>query len=121
MPPAYPLSGETMLRAEMQDSEKGLVLRLEGRFAGDDAEHVRMLMTRRNIEGQMVVDLTQVTFIDSVGEATLSFLSRLGAKFVAEDVYMLDVCKRLHLALARNDKLKQAAPQLKRPRTANDG
>ena len=93
-----------MLRAEMQDSEKGLVVRLEGRFAGDDAEHVRMLLTRRNIEGQLLVDLTEVTFIDSVGEATLSFFSRLGAKFVAEDAYVLDVCKRLFLPPARNGK-----------------
>ena len=109
-----------MLRTEMQDSEKVLTVRLEGRFAGDDAEHVRMLMTRRNIEGRLVVDLTQVTFIDSVGEATLSFLSRLGAKFVAEDAYVLDVCKRLYLPLARNGKLKKAAPLLKRPRAADD-
>jgi anti-anti-sigma factor len=93
-----------MIRAEMQDSEKALIVRLEGRFAGDDAEHVRMLVTRRNIEGQLVVDLTEVTFIDSVGEATLSFFSRLGAKFVAEDAYVLDVCKRLFLPLARNGK-----------------
>jgi hypothetical protein len=102
--PAYLLLGETMLRAEMQDSEKGLVVRLEGRLAGDSAEHIRMLVTRRNIAGQLVVDLTQVTFIDSVGEATLSFFSRLGAKFVAEDAYVLDVCKRLYLPLVRNRK-----------------
>ena len=93
-----------MLRTEMQDSEKGLVVKLEGRFAGDSAEHVRMLVTRHNIEAQLVVDLTQVTFIDSLGEATLSFFSRLGAKFVAEDAYVLDVCKRLYLPLARNHK-----------------
>jgi hypothetical protein len=106
-----------MLRAEMQDSEKGLMVRLEGRFTGDDAEHVRMLVTRRNIEGQLLVDLTEVTFIDSVGEATLSFLSRLGAKFVAEDAYVLDVCKRLYLPLAR----KTTAPLVMDSLTANDG
>jgi hypothetical protein len=52
----------------------------------------------------LVVDLTDVTFIDSAGEAVLSFFSRLGAKFVALDAYMLDVCERLHLALARTPK-----------------
>lgn len=90
----------------MQNSADTLIVRLEGRFAADDAEHVRMLVTRCNIEGGLVVDLTEVTFIDSVGEATLSFFSRLGAKFVAEDAYTLDVCQRLHLPLARNGKLK---------------
>jgi hypothetical protein len=110
-----------MLRAEMQDSEKGLVVRLAGRFAGNDAEHVRMQVTRRNIERRLIVDLTDVTFIDSVGEAALSLFSRLGAKFVAKDVYTLGVCQQLHLSLARNSKGKEAAPAGKDSRTANDG
>jgi hypothetical protein len=109
-----------MLRAEMQDSAKGLVVRLAGRFAGDDAEYVRMLVTRCNIERGLVVDLTDVTFIDSVGEATLSFFSRLKAKFVANDVYVLGVCQQLHLPLARNGKWKEAAPQVRDSRPAND-
>jgi hypothetical protein len=99
-----------MLRVETQDSANTLIVRLEGRFTGDGAEQVRTLVTRCNIEGGLVVDLTDVTFIDSVGEATLSFFSRLGAKFVAEDAYTLDVCERLHLPLARNRKWKEAAP-----------
>ena len=70
-PPAH-LSGggETMLRADMQDSEQAVLLRLEGRFTGEDAEYVRMLVTRCNTERGLVLDGTQVTFIDSVGEAT---------------------------------------------------
>lgn len=95
-----------MLRAEMQNSDKALTVRLAGRFAGDDAEHVRVLVTRHNIEAPLVVDLTEVTFIDPVGEATLSFFGRLGAKFIAEDVYLLDVCKRLNLPVTRNGKGK---------------
>lgn len=95
-----------MLRTEMQHSDKALIVRLEGRFAADDAEHVRMLVTRCNLERKLVMDLTEVTFIDSVGEAALSFFSRLGAKFVAEDAYTLNVCERLHLPLARNGKGK---------------
>jgi hypothetical protein len=110
-----------MLRAEMQDSDKGLVIRLEGRFACEDAEHVRMLVTHRNIQNQLLVDLTGVTFIDSVGEAALSLFSRLGAKFIAQDVYLLDVCKRLDLPLARNSKRKEAAPPVKASHTADHG
>ena len=91
-----------VLRAEMQDSERALIVRLEGRFAGADAEHVRMLLTRSNIARGLVVDLTDVTYIDSVGEATLSYFSRLGGKFVTSDAYTADVCERLHLPLARN-------------------
>ncbi len=68
-----------------------------------------MLVTQRNTEMGLIVDLTEVTFIDSAGEATLSFLSLLGAKFIAQDVYLLDVCNRLNLPLARN-KWKEGAP-----------
>ena len=93
-----------MLRAEMEDRENALIVRLEGRFAGKGAEEVRTLMTRCNSEKELVVDLTDVTFIDSVGEAVLSFFSRLGAKFVAPGAYMLDVCEGLHLPLARSRK-----------------
>jgi hypothetical protein len=96
-----------MLRTEMQNSEKVLIVRLQGRLATDDAEHVRMLVTRCAIEKGLVVDLREVTFIDSVGEATLAFFSRLGAKFVAEDAYTLDVCRRLQLPLARNANSKR--------------
>ncbi len=95
-----------MLRAEIQDSEKNLILRLQGRVVGTDAEHVRTLVTHRNIQDRLLVDLTDVTFIDSAGEATLTFLSQLGAKFIANDVYLLDKCKRLNLPLARNGKGK---------------
>jgi hypothetical protein len=109
-----------MLRAEIQNSENGLVIRLEGRFSGENAEHVRTLVTRHNIEKRLVVDLTEVTFIDTVGEATLSFLSRLGAKFIAQDVYLLDVCKRLNLTLSRNHKRERAAPPSDNSCTAND-
>lgn len=98
-----------MLRVDMQDSADALIVRLEGRFAGGGAEHARMLMTRCDSEKGLVVDLTEVTFVDSIGEAALAFFGRLGAKFVAEDAYTLDVCERLHLPLARNRKWKEAA------------
>jgi len=70
-----------MLSAEIQHSAKALIVKMEGGCTSDDAECVRML--------------TEVTFGDSVGETTLSSLSGLGAKFLAEEAYVLDVCKRL--------------------------
>jgi hypothetical protein len=110
-----------MLRAEIQDSDKGLVIKLEGRFSGEDAEHVRVLVTHGHIENRLLVDLAGVTFIDSVGEEALLFFSRLGAKFIAQDVYLLDVCKRLNLPLARNCKRKEAAPPVKGFHSADHG
>ena len=70
-----------MLGTEIQHSAKALIVKLDGGCTSDDAECVRML--------------TEVTFGDSLGEATLSSFSRLGAKFLAEEAYVLDVYKRL--------------------------
>ena len=91
-----------MLRVEMRDSADTLMLRLEGRFAGDDAEHTRTLAARFAARGKLLVELTEVVFIDAVGEEVLSFLGRLGAEFVAPNSYVLDVCERLNLCVAPN-------------------
>jgi hypothetical protein len=91
-----------MLRVEIQGSVDTLILKLEGRFTGDDAEHSRSLLARCLTGVNLVVDLTEVTFIDSVGEQVLSFFGRFGAEFVAEASYTLDICDRLHLRVARD-------------------
>ena len=90
-----------MLRVEIHESANNLSLKLEGRFTGDDAESTRTLMTRCREGMRLVVDLTDVTFIDSMGEEVLSFFGRFGAELVAQTSYTLDVCERLHLRLAR--------------------
>lgn len=89
-----------MLRVEIQDSADGLNVKLEGRFTGEDAEHTRILLTRSSKFEGMLVDLTDIEFIDSVGEDTLSFFGRSGAKFIAPTSYTLDVCERLQLRVA---------------------
>jgi hypothetical protein len=91
-----------MLRVETHESPNSLSLKLEGRFTGDDAENTRTLITHCRDGMRLTVDLTDVTFIDSVGEEVLSFFGRFGAKFVAQTSYTLDVCERLHLGLARD-------------------
>ena len=88
-----------MLRVETQQSDRVLICRLEGRFTGEGAEEVRRLITRCDSELELVVDLTDVMFIDAVGEQVLLFVKRLGAQFVAETAYSRDVCERLELPL----------------------
>jgi len=90
-----------MLRIEMHNSVNDLIIRLEGRFTGDGADQVRTLVMRRHADLRLVVDLTEVTFIDAVGEEVLAFLKRFGAEFVADTAYTLDFCERLRLPLAR--------------------
>jgi hypothetical protein len=94
-----------MLRVETVDSADSLRIKLEGRLAGNDAEHARIVISSLEAAVQpgtdmgLVVDLTEVVFIDALGEEVLSFLGRLGAQFVATTSYAIDVCERLHLPL----------------------
>jgi len=94
-----------MLRVEIVDSAETLRIKLEGRLAGNDAEHTRILVwpfaadIQRGTGMTLVVDLTEVMFIDALGEEVLSFWGRLGAQFVATTSYAVDVCERLHLPL----------------------
>jgi hypothetical protein len=62
---------------------KALIYRPEERFTSDGTERVRIL--------------TEVTFIDGRDEAIAQTFRVLGAKFLAEDAYVLDVCNRLDL------------------------
>lgn len=91
-----------MLRFEIRNSGETWHIMLEGRLTGDDAEHVRTQITRCPVSIKLIVDLTEIAFIDNVGEQVLSFLGRLGAVFVAPNSYTLDMCERLNLSVAPN-------------------
>ncbi len=93
-----------MLRVETQQSDGALLCRLEGRFTGEGAEQVRVLVTRCDSGLRLVVDLTEMMFIDTTGEKVLSFAKKLGAHFIAETSYSRDVCERLNLPMVRNQK-----------------
>jgi hypothetical protein len=90
-----------MLRIETEELDGALICRLEGRFIGEGAEQVRALVTRCNSKLQLVVDLTEILFIDAIGEDVLSFVKKLDAQFIAETSYSRDICERLHLPLVR--------------------
>lgn len=92
-----------MLRVDIHESPNTISFRLEGRFARDDAENSRALVTRCRDGATLVVDLTDVTFIDSIGEEVLSFFGRFGAQFVAQTSYTADICERLHLRLVQGE------------------
>jgi len=88
-----------MLRVITSQTVDILTFKLEGRLIGERAEQVRTLVTRSNTEMRLVVDMTELMFVDAVGEEALSFLKRLGAQFLAKTAYSMDVCERLHLPL----------------------
>ncbi len=107
-----------MLRIEIHDSANSVQVKFEGRFIGDDAQNTRALLTSCRDGITLVVDLTEVTFIDSVGEEVLSFFGRFGAEFIAETSYVLDVCERLRLRLARNGGAAPTPLTTSRPKAA---
>jgi len=88
-----------MLRVQTQELDGALICRLEGRFTGEGAEQVRTLVTRCDSKPQLVVDLTEILFIDAIGEEVLSFVKKLDAQFIAETSYSRDICERLNLPL----------------------
>jgi anti-anti-sigma regulatory factor len=94
-----------MFRVEMHDRANALVMKIEGQLSGDYAEHTGTLMTRCNTELPLIVDLTDVTFVDSAGEGVLSFFGRLGAEFIADNAYSRDLCERLNLRLSSEENL----------------
>ena len=99
-----------MLRVETQELDGALICRLEGRFTGEGAEEVRRLVTRCDSKLELVVDLTDVMFIDAVGEEVLLFVKRLGGQFVAETSYSRDICERLELPFIGNHKSNMKVP-----------
>jgi len=102
--------GPMMLRVETQELDGTLICRLEGRFTGEGAEEVRRLVTRCDNKLELVVDLTDVMFIDAIGEEVLLFVKRLGAQFVAETSYSRDVCERLELPFIGKRKSNMQEP-----------
>jgi hypothetical protein len=96
-----------MLRVEMHDGDGTLVMRFYGRLTAEYGEQIRTLVTRCSPETRLVVDLTEVTFIDAEGEHVLSSIGQQRGEFIAENAYAKDVCERLHLPLARNRRRKR--------------
>lgn len=98
-----------MFRAEILWLANGPTLKMEGRLVGDWAEQARCLVTEDVVPKGLIVDLTEVSYVDRAGEQLLKWLSSVGAEFVAGNVYSLGVCERLRLST-----LERTAPRHKR-------
>ena len=87
-----------MFRAEIQWLASGPTLKLEGKLVADWAEQARCLVTKDVLPEGLIVDLTEVSYVDSVGEQFLKWLASVGAVFIAGSVYAFAVCDRLRLS-----------------------
>ena len=72
---------------------------MEGRLVGDWAHEVKSLLLTGPVPKGLIVDLTEVSYVDAVGEQVLTWLSSLGARFVAKAVYAAATCNRLSLTV----------------------
>ena len=86
-----------MLRMEFYRLADCLKLRMEGRFVRDFAEHARTLIRDSTLPSKVIVDLSEVKYVDAVGEEVLLWFKEIGVKFIAESTYSHDVCERLRL------------------------
>lgn len=88
-----------MFRAEILQIANVPTLKLEGRLVGEWAEQAKGLVVKASVPKGIVVDLTDVSYVDSVGEQVLTWLGSVGAVFIAKAVYVASVCERLRLPL----------------------
>ncbi len=89
-----------MLRVKLdQDGNGAVTVRLEGRLVGPYAEDTRATLSGFSTLQSIAVDLSEVTFVDAIGEQLLLWLERLGAKVIAVNLYTRGICERLHLKL----------------------
>lgn len=87
-----------MFRADMLWLASGPTLKMAGRLVGEWAEEAMRLVTTDIVPKGLIVDLTDISYVDSAGERFLSWLGRLGATFVASGVYVPAVCEQLGLS-----------------------
>src|SRR5208283_3145212 len=89
-----------MLRMSFDETPIAITVRLEGRFVKEFAEHARTLIGESHEPSRFVFDLSEVTFVDAIGEEVLIALKEVGVRFTAESAYCRDICERLDLPMA---------------------
>jgi len=90
-----------MFRAQIIQLANGPTLKMEGSLVGQWAQEARSLLINGPVPHGLVVDLTDVSYVDSVGEDVLAWFASVGASFMAKAVYAASLCERLQLPIHR--------------------
>jgi len=86
-----------MLRIEYHPVEGIGTFTMQGRLTEGFADYAKELVMRSIAPSTIVVDLSDLTFVDDRGEEVLNLLDRLGVCFEARSCYARNVCERLQL------------------------
>ena len=88
-----------MFRAQINQLESGPTLKMEGSLVGKWAEEAKSLITSGPVPKGLIVDLTDVSYVDLMGEQVLLWLASVGSLFMAKEIYAASVCERLQLPI----------------------
>ena len=87
-----------MFRAQINQMADGPTLKMEGCLVAEWANEAKsLMMTSDPVPKGLIVDITDVSYIDLAGEQVLAWLASIGASFKAGGVYATSVCERLQL------------------------
>jgi anti-anti-sigma regulatory factor len=87
-----------MLMINEQHGEDRIAYRLAGALAGDWA--IEFGRCWRNAAGstnasRVIVDLTEVTFVDEIGKELLGMMMKEGAELIAHDILMRSIVEEI--------------------------
>jgi anti-anti-sigma regulatory factor len=88
----------TMLMITEQRNVDALIFLLAGVLAGDWAAEFNRCWrnaTRASTASRVIVDLTEVTFVDDLGRKALSLVMKEGAELIARDVLMKSIVEEI--------------------------
>lgn len=92
-----------MLRVTFEKGRSNaIIMRLEGRLVSNFDEAARIALTRLelNPKRKLLIELSDVTFVDEAGEKLLLWLAHIAAEFLAESSQSRFLCERLQLPIA---------------------
>jgi len=87
-----------MLRITLNQESEPATLKLDGKITGPWVSELRLSwadLRRSNPDGPVIVDLTEVTFIDSEGKKLLSSLVRQGASLESRSLVTRFIIDRI--------------------------
>ena len=87
-----------MLRITVSKRKDHPMYVLEGRLAGNWVQELMSVTSELNQGSNAIIDIEHVHYADPLGEKALQWLNRLGAAFVVQNAYGVDLCDRLELS-----------------------